>query len=200
MTSLMLVGGVGGVGTTTLISSLLPGHTGTTYLDSCELFARQVWREKSATVAQAETRITDQLVGACHRPGARLVVVSWHYACLTPEGYVPRIPLSYWKVLVGTAALDTLTMVKVVAPLETLLERRTKSCRLSSRRHSFALEEEMVQSDFWYQQFANAASRFTEVVEAQVENVGVDCPLAQISRIYEEAYAGATVPCREGSV
>ena len=149
MSTLMIVGGVHGVGKTTLIGNLLCGsRPGTTFLDPGALFNKHVWQDKDRTVSEVEDLVVAKLVAQCHTCNTKLVLASWHWAVWTPLGYVPQISIDRWRLVVRASGATRVHLVNVTAPAETILTRRVRDYANHPRKRSLdAVSYEMVARD-----------------------------------------------------
>src|SRR3989338_9845981 len=111
---LILVGGVQGVGKTTLLSWLRRVYRKRlTLLDPGELFRRYHYDRKIRTTEEIEELILQKLESL---PDDAMAVAHWHYAVRRPMGYIPQIALSRLTRLAQGRKLEHVTLFVVEAP------------------------------------------------------------------------------------
>jgi len=88
---LVLVGGVAGVGKSTLLRHIKEkfGDRILKFVDPGELFRRHIYKSKRPKkVEEVEEMIVNEIVNT---PNNAVIVCHWHYAVSRPDGYILQI-------------------------------------------------------------------------------------------------------------
>lgn len=134
--TLVLFGGISGVGKTTLIS-ILKGRFGSRIrlINPGELFRRYFYHKKVKTIAEIEELIVSKLT---RMPRDSIVVVHWHYAVRRPSGYISQIKFSRLERIAKSGKVDKVVLLLVEAPAKVVRKRRSKDCKIKKRSVSMA--------------------------------------------------------------
>ncbi len=199
MSALIIVGGVHGVGKTTLLSTIVAEcRTSTAFFDPGPLFEEHLWRKKDKTPEEVEDMAVSELVRRCRE--SRVVLSSWHWGVWTPYGYAPQISPERWRLLLAEAKPDRLYLVTVTASPERILERRIRDYAKHPRKRSLeAIKEELVQSDEYYRAFLRIGHEYADsgtaiLVPAKVDNTGLDAAVYRLKTLYTQAHETARTP------
>ena len=154
MTKIIFLGGVAGVGKSTLLShSLEKLGNKVTLVDPGELFRKNFYLEKRKTIYEIEDLIVEEILDKAILSSA--VIVHWHYAVLRPEGYIPQINLERLKRVAESGVVGEVTLVLIEAPAELILERRQKNVGVKTRPLSLeVIHDEMAhERDYFEKEF-----------------------------------------------
>ena len=128
---LVLFGGVQGIGKSTLLSWLENEFAGKiTLVNPGELFRHYFYEEKLKTIEEIEELVVSTLE---EMPDDAVAVAHWHYAVRRPEGYIPQIDFSKLERLARSGKIKEVVLVLVEAPVDVIIERRTKDCESKKR-------------------------------------------------------------------
>jgi len=156
--TLILFGGVQGVGKTTLLSWLEHRFAERiTLLDPGELFRRYFYNEKLKTVEEIEELIVSTLEKVPHDA---VVVVHWHYAVRRPSGYIPQISFPRLKRLASRGKIDQVVLLVVEVPVDVIYERRIMD--FSSKKRALVrsvIHEEIATDETFLMRYQDAFSK-----------------------------------------
>lgn len=138
---LILVGGVHGVGKTTLLDYLAKKIGGTMRVfDPGAYFWKHLIEAKDKTPAEIEAMVVNELA----KTGKEEVVVcNWHYAVWTKDGYVPQLAYDNLERIVSLLAPEKIILMLVTASAEDIHQRRKKDLPKRKRKIGmrYVLEE-----------------------------------------------------------
>lgn len=143
---IVFVGGVHGVGKTTVLEALRKKYLGAAIYDPGDLFWNYSINSRILAPSAVEAMVAESLKGTVQP----VTFVNWHYAVWTPERYIPHISWNLWREVAKQSDLRFL-LINLTAPTDTILHRREKDRHVKKRKLSReALEKEMEQSGMFF--------------------------------------------------
>ena len=144
MAKISLLGGVAGVGKTTLFHALMEryGDNGVLYFDPGEIYRRDFYLNKLKTIPEIEDSIADEMISSMSRNFS--IISHWHYAVHRPGGYIPQISFERIKKVAESEVIDMALLVLVEAPADIILARRLKDARIKTRPLSLEIINEEI--------------------------------------------------------
>ncbi|MBI3633580.1 MAG: AAA family ATPase [Candidatus Vogelbacteria bacterium] len=140
---LIFLGGVQGVGKTTLSEWLLREFTGKIeFVDPGELFRQYYFREKLKTFDEIEDMFVEKILSM---PKDVTILIHWHYAVTHMGGFIPQIGFSRLERLVTSENVESVVLISVRVPVDIIRERRRKDFKGKKRelsKESITLEVE----------------------------------------------------------
>ena len=154
MAKIIFLGGVAGVGKSTLLSrSLEKLGSERSLVDPGELFRKNFYFEKRKTISEIEDLIVEEILDKAILSST--VIVHWHYAVRMSEGYIPQISLERLKRVAESGVVEEVSLVLIEAPTEVILERREKDAGVKTRPLSLEIinEEIVYERDYLKKEF-----------------------------------------------
>ena len=184
---LILLGGVQGVGKTTLLSWLENKFAEKiTLLNPGELFRRYFYNERIKTIEEIEELIANKLE---KMPNDSVVVVYWHYAVRRLSKYIPQINFSRLQRITESGKIEQVILFLVEAPATVVLERRLRDRRIKKRgiSHSTINKEVAAEEKFWAKHKA-LFSRILgnrRVTAFRLTNISLRITKLRLSKLFE---------------
>jgi adenylate kinase len=142
------VGGVHGVGKTTLIRGVHQMDHSLEIYDPGELFWKYHHNQPVLEPETIERMIAESLAGL----RADITLINWHYAVWTPQGYKPQIPFRLLRRAIKASSIDFVSVIVTAGPA-TVAERRKKDALVGGKKRKlgeeYVLEEIRAQSDLY---------------------------------------------------
>lgn len=126
----IFIGGVHGVGKTTVVEKLRQQNPSWAIYDPGALFWDYGIKQQLVTTSAIEKMAAESLKGL--RPDTTLI--NWHYAVWTPNGYIPQIDLELWKDVVQSWKNDRIVLIWLYANPLTILDRRKKDAEIGLKK------------------------------------------------------------------
>ena len=169
---LVFLGGVHGVGKTTVLERVIATSSGRLYtVDPGELFWEHVYQKKDKTPDEAEVLAAKLIERECRLHP--LVVCNWHYAVWTPSGYVLELALPKLATLIEKVRPECVYLVLVTASADAVFERREKDRAIKKRKvDRLCVEEEMAQTEVLYRLHHDVVSQRAKTVSVVFDNTG----------------------------
>lgn len=185
---LVLLGGVQGVGKTTLLAWLEKKFAGRIkILDPGELFRRYFYKTRLKTLEEIEEMIVNRVLKA---PEDSVLVLHWHYAVRRPSGYIPQISFSRIKRVVGSGKIERVILILLEAPIETLRKRRLADRGKKKRNLSRAAikEEAAFEAQFFarHQALFRRALGSCKVTALRLINTDLNITKSEIRGLFKE--------------
>ncbi len=170
---LIFIGGVQGVGKSTLLSWLLEEFDGKImFVDPGELFRKYCVHEKLKTYEEVEDLIVQSILGL---PSDSTVVVHWHYAVVKPEGYISQVSFERIEQMAKSSLIHDVKLVSIEAPIDVILERRLNDSGKKKRNLSKEGIAQEVARDLEFmerhREIFEACLGFDHVSSYRIENV-----------------------------
>lgn len=142
---LIFVGGIAGVGKSTLIRWLarrFPGRVRT--VDPGALFRRYHYRRRIMTTGEVEDFVVERILDL---PTGAVVVIHWHYAVRRPDGCIPQVAFRRLRRLLRSGKIERAVLLLVYAPNDAVRTRRRRDVQSKRRPLSLATIEREVAAE-----------------------------------------------------
>jgi adenylate kinase len=178
------MGGVAGVGKTTLLSGIERKYAGKIRLiNPGELFRRYYYHNPTMTADEVEELIERQLLDA---PDDALAVAHWHYA-VRRKRYMPQISFQRLRRLAKSDKIERVMLLLIEAPPDIIIERRRKDVAAKRRPLSRLVIEDEVhwEQKFWlsHMRLFSAALGDDHVEAIRIANCDLEAAKLQLSRL-----------------
>jgi len=134
---LILIGGVHGVGKTTLMERVqlaLPSNAFTCF-DPGEYFWSLCYMKHILPPDAVEELVVKRMM---HLAGSQLVVSNWHYAVWQPDGYIPQLRFDRFARLLSFLSPSYVGLFHITAATQHILDRRMRDRAVRKRKLDLA--------------------------------------------------------------
>lgn len=149
MRTAVFVGGVHGVGKTSVIEAIRAKKPGLATYDPGDLFWRYYHDEHILTTRAVEEMVTDGIKGLSELT----TLINWHYAVWTKGGYTPQIGWDLWRTVVETPRLDRIILILLTAHPDLIYEQRKKDREAGTKKRKLdrdCIREELLKTDGFF--------------------------------------------------
>ncbi len=142
---IIFVGGVQGVGKSTLLSwAKRRFGRKVVVLDPGAFFRKYFYSKKIKTIEEIEDLIVAKIKKS---PTSRVTLVHWHYAVKRSSGYIPQVSVSRLNQIAQCKYIQKIILLMIQAPAPMIYARRMKDINKKKRGLTYAEIEKEIAMD-----------------------------------------------------
>jgi len=149
MRTAVFVGGIDGIGKTSVVEAVRTRKPGFAVYDPGDLFGRYGTDEHILTTRAVEETVAESIVSLSNST----TLISWHYAVRTKYGYAPRISWDLWRSVVEAPRIDQIILVLLTAHPDMICTWRKKDQEAGLKKRKLdpdCIREELLKTDEFF--------------------------------------------------